>query len=147
MKKGKDFIPTSTVKRVAFYTRITTDDTNSDFSYESLSNYYTDMVNSHADWSLIDIYIDEQTSDMPYQHREALNKLIADCKSGKIDLIVAKSVSCFSRNVLECIDCVRKLASMQPPVCVYFEMEDIATTLDFKGDIASFYKDANDERK
>ena len=53
--------------------------------------------------------------------------MIEDCKAGKIDLIVTKSVSRFARNVLDCIGYSRELASMQPPIGIFFETENIYT--------------------
>ena len=53
--------------------------------------------------------------------------MIRDCEDGRIDLIVTKSVSRFSRNVYDCIGYVRKLAALKHPVGVYFETEQIYT--------------------
>ncbi len=53
--------------------------------------------------------------------------MIAECTKGKIDLIVTKSVSRFSRNVVDCIDTIRMLKSLNPPVRVFFESEGIDT--------------------
>lgn len=60
-------------------------------------------------------------------HRDAFIRMIADCKAGKIDLIVTKSVSRFARNIIDCIGYVRELKAMQPPVEVFFETENIHT--------------------
>jgi DNA invertase Pin-like site-specific DNA recombinase len=70
---------------------------------------------------------DEGISGTSLKHRDAFVKMLADCKAGKIDLIVTKSVSRFARNVVDCIGCVRQLAAMQPPIGVFFEMENIYT--------------------
>lgn len=51
--------------------------------------------------------------------------MIADCKAGKIDMIVTKSVSRFARNVEDFIGTVRSLAERRPPVGVFFESEAI----------------------
>lgn len=56
--------------------------------------------------------------------------MIEDCKAGKIDLIVTKSVSRFARNVVDCIGYVRQLAAMRPAVGIFFEMESIYTLND-----------------
>lgn len=53
--------------------------------------------------------------------------MIQDCKDGKIDLIITKSISRFARNTLDCISYVRQLRSLTPPVAIYFENENLNT--------------------
>lgn len=53
--------------------------------------------------------------------------MIADCEAGKIDLILTKSISRFTRNTLDCLDVVRKLKGLNPPVGVCFETENLNT--------------------
>ena len=53
--------------------------------------------------------------------------MINDCRAGKIDLIITKSVARFARNVVDCIKHVRELAALNPPVAVFFETENIYT--------------------
>ena len=114
-------------KRVAVYARVSTDDPRQTSSYELQKNHYTDMVNHHSDWDLVDIYADEGISGTSLQHRDAFIRMIDDCKAGKIDLIVTKSVSRFARNVLDCIGYVRQLKAMNPPIGILFETENIFT--------------------
>ena len=47
--------------------------------------------------------------------------MIEDCKTGKIDLIVTKSVSRFARNVVDCIKYARDLRALSPPVGIYLK--------------------------
>ena len=53
--------------------------------------------------------------------------MIEDCKDGKIDLIITKSVSRLSRNILDCISYVRQLRALPKPVGILFETENIYT--------------------
>jgi len=114
-------------KRVAVYARVSTDDPRQTSSYELQKNHYQDVVSRHPGWKLIEIYADEGISGTSLQHRDSFVRMIADCRAGKIDLIVTKSVSRFARNVLDCIGYVRQLAAMQPPIGVFFETENIYT--------------------
>lgn len=114
-------------KRVAVYARVSTGDPHQTSSYELQRNHYTDAVSQHEGWELKEIYADEGISGTSLQHRDAFIRMITDCMAGKIDLIVTKSVSRFSRNVLDCIGYVRKLAALDPPVEIYFETEGIHT--------------------
>ena len=45
--------------------------------------------------------------------------MIDDCVAGKIDLIITKSVSRFSRNVVDCLSVVRQLGNLTPRVGVF----------------------------
>ena len=54
-------------------------------------------------------------------------KMINDCRAGKIDLIVTKSVSRFARNIIDCIGYVGQLKAADPSIGVFFETENIFT--------------------
>ncbi len=123
----EDFYKSKTSKRVAVYARVSTDDPNQTSSYELQKNHYEDLVNSRANWDLVDIYADEGISGTSLQHRDEFVRMINDCRNGYIDLIVTKSVSRFARNIIDCIGYVRQLKAMQPPVGVFFETENIFT--------------------
>ena len=114
-------------KRVAVYARVSTDDPRQTSSYELQKNHYMDVVSRHEGWNLVEIYADEGISGTSLQHRDSFLRMIEDCKAGKIDLIVTKSVSRFARNVLDCIGYVRALKALPQPVAVYFETEGIYT--------------------
>lgn len=114
-------------QRVAVYARVSTDDPNQTSSYELQRNHYQDLVNSHINWILVDIYADEGISGTSLKHRDSFIRMINDCRAGKIDLIITKSVARFARNVVDCIKHVRELAALNPPVAVFFETENIYT--------------------
>lgn len=99
-------------KRVAVYVRVSTDDMSQTSSFELQKNHYEEMVNQHPTWTLTEVYADEGISGTSLQHRNAFIRMIEDCRLGKIDLIVTKSVSRFARNLLDCIGHVRQLAAV-----------------------------------
>lgn len=113
------------VKRVCAYCRVSTDDPNQTSSYELQKNHYEDMIKEHAGWELVGIYADEGISGTSLLHREQFNQMMTDCRAGKIDIILTKSVSRFARNIVDCIAKQRELANMNPPVRVFFETEHI----------------------
>ena len=123
----EDFYKSEVHKRVAVYARVSTDDPNQTSSYELQKNHYEDLVNRRSNWELVDIYADEGISGTSLQHRDSFLRMIADCREGKIDLIVTKSVSRFARNIIDCIGYVRQLKSADPPIGVFFETENIFT--------------------
>lgn len=120
-----DFYNDDSPKRVAVYARVSTDNLQQTSSYELQKNYYTDFVAHHPNWTLVEIYADEGISGTSLKHRDSFNRMIRDCYAGKIDLIVTKSVSRFARNLVDCIDYVRKLKALEPSVGVFFETERI----------------------
>ncbi len=123
----EDFYKSEVHKRVAVYARVSTDDPNQTSSYELQKNHYEDLVNRRDNWELVDIYADEGISGTSLQHRDSFLRMIEDCREGKIDLIVTKSVSRFARNIIDCIGYVRQLKAADPPIGVYFETENIFT--------------------
>lgn len=123
----EDFYKSENHKRVAVYARVSTDDPNQTSSYELQKNHYEDLVNRRTNWELVDIYADEGISGTSLQHRDNFLRMIEDCRLGKIDLIVTKSVSRFARNIIDCIGYVRQLKAENPPIGVFFETENIYT--------------------
>lgn len=123
----EDFYRSENHKRVAVYARVSTDDPNQTSSYELQKNHYEDLVNRRTNWELVDIYADEGISGTSLQHRDNFLRMIDDCRQGKIDLIVTKSVSRFARNIIDCIGYVRQLKAENPPIGVFFETENIYT--------------------
>lgn len=117
----------NSIKRVAAYCRVSTDDPNQTSSYELQVNHYKEYIKEHAGWQYVDVYADEGISGTSLQHREEFHRLINDCYEGKIDLIVTKSVSRFARNIVDCIKTVRELANSKYHVGVLFETEHIYT--------------------
>lgn len=125
-QKERLFEDTS-LKRVCAYCRVSTDDAKQTSSYELQKNHYEEMILEHPGWELVGIYADEGISGTSMKHRDAFNRMMADCKAGKIDLIITKSVSRFARNIVDCIANVRELAALPKPVGVFFETEHIDT--------------------
>ncbi len=128
-RKKADFYDDA-ARRVAVYVRVSTDDPRQTSSYELQKNYYEDMVRRHGNWTLIGIYADEGISGTSLSHREAFKRMIQDCKAGKIDMIITKSVSRFARNIVDCIGITRELGALRPPVGVFFETEQLFTLKD-----------------
>ena len=101
-------------------------------SYENQVSYYRDYILKHKDYELVDIYADEGISATNTKKRDAFNRLIQDCRGGKVDRILVKSISRFARNTLDCIKYVRELKELG--IGVTFEKENI-DSLDSKGEV------------
>lgn len=129
--------------RVAVYARVSTDNAEQTTSIELQKKYYEEFVNNHPNWKLVAIYSDDGKSGTSDEHRDGFKDMIAACKAGKVDLIICKSISRFSRNNEILLRTVRELSELSNPVGIYFETEAIYTlqedsemALSFQGTMA-----------
>lgn len=129
MSKNVTIIPPSEgrndVLRVAAYCRVSSDSSDQLHSYAAQIRKYTEEIAHHKDWKLVDIYADEGLTGTRMDKREDFNRMLSDCRKGRIDKILVKSVSRFARNTKDCLAVLRELMSLG--VTVYFEKEDINT--------------------
>lgn len=119
-------------RRTAGYARVSTDSEEQFTSYEAQVDYYTNFIKSRDDWEFVKVYTDEGISGTNTKKREGFRRMIQDALSGKIDLIVTKSVSRFARNTVDSLTTVRQLK--EKGIEIYFEKENI-WTLDSKGGV------------
>ena len=73
------------------------------------------------------IYVDEGISGTRTKNRDGFNQMIKDCKAGKIDLILTKSISRFARNTVDAIHYSRLLKNLNKPCFIFFEKENVST--------------------
>lgn len=106
-------------KRVAAYTRVSTDSDEQFTSYEAQVDFYTRHIQSNPEWEFVGVYADEGVAGTSTKHREGFNRMINDAVSGKIDLILTKSISRFARNTVDSLTTIRKLK--EKGIEVYFE--------------------------
>lgn len=92
---------------MAAYCRVSTDQLEQLSSYEAQVEYYTNYISNQSDYELAGIYADEGRSATSTKKRDQFNQMISDCKAGKVDLIITKSISRFARNTLDCLNYVR----------------------------------------
>ena len=118
--------------RVGAYCRVSTDTEDQLNSYNSQVKYYTDLINSKQEWTLVDIYADEGITGTQVGKRENFQRMINDCAEGKIDMIITKSISRFARNTVDTLQFVRKLKERN--IAVFFEEENI-NTLSMDGEL------------
>lgn len=119
-------------KRVAAYARVSTDSEEQLSSYEAQVEFYTRCIKGNPGWEFVDVYTDEGISGTNIRKREGFNRMVNDALSGKIDLILTKSISRFARNTVDTLTTVRTPKAHK--VEVYFEKENIYT-LDAKGEV------------
>lgn len=109
-------------KRVAAYARVSSSNDAMHHSLSAQISYYSSLIQSNPNWQFVGVYADEGKTGTN-EDREQFQQLLADCRAGKIDLILVKSISRLSRNTLTVLKTVRELKLLG--VDVYFEEQRI----------------------
>lgn len=128
-RRDVEFIPATVTSdsadkpklRVAAYCRVSTLEDAQAGSFELQIQHFQQMIAANDRWEEVGIYADEGKSGTNMKKRPQFQKMIQDCRDGKIDLILTKSVSRFARNTMDCLRVIRELKALNPPVGVYFE--------------------------
>lgn len=111
--------------RVAAYARVSTRSDEQLLSLETQKEHYDNYINANPEWEYAGLYYDEGISGTKVEKRDGLQALLKDCEDGKIDRVITKSISRFSRNTTDCLEMVRTLARLN--IFLYFEKENIDT--------------------
>ncbi|MFR2774378.1 MAG: recombinase family protein [Anaerostipes sp.] len=111
--------------RVAAYCRVSTSNDAQLESLETQKAHYESYITSRDDWQFAGLYFDEGITGTKKEKRPELMRMMQDCAAKKIDFIITKSISRFSRNTTDCLELVRKLLELDVPI--YFEKENINT--------------------
>lgn len=110
------------IVRVAAYARVSADKDAAFHSLEAQTEYYEKYVAAHPDWELTGVYSDNGISGTTI-NRPEFQRMLEDCRAGKIDLVITKSVTRFARNTVILLETVRELKKMG--IDCYFEKEDM----------------------
>ena len=117
---------------MAAYCRVSTDREEQLLSYENQLRYYKSYIESNPNYEFAGIYADEGITATNTKKRDDFNRMIEDCRNGKIDRIITKSISRFARNTLDCLNYVRELKNLG--IGITFEKENI-NTLESSGEV------------
>lgn len=112
---------------VAAYIRVSTENDEQTSSFELQYNDFSERIQANPNWNFVGIYADEGISGTELSHRKGMLQMLEDCRAGKIDYILAKSIARFARNVVDCLSIIEELKTMNPPVGVYFEADNLYT--------------------
>ena len=123
LRKGKTIYDMNL--RVGYYARVSTDKDDQLNSLENQQNYFEEMIAENKNWQLVRGYIDEGISGTAVKHRDSFLKMIEDATLGKIDLILTKEISRFSRNTVDSIKYTEYL--LKNGVIVYFLSDNLNT--------------------
>lgn len=111
-------------KRVAAYARVSSGKEAMLNSLSAQVSIYSDLIQRNPEWRYIGVYADEGITGTK-DSRPEFQRLLADCRAGRIDMVITKSISRFARNTVTLLETVRELKAIG--VDVYFEEQNIHT--------------------
>ena len=112
--------------RVAAYARVSSSSEDQLNSFAAQNAHYTELITSNPEWEFVDVYADKGITGTSAEKREDFQRLLADCRRGRVDKILVKSSSRFARNAKECLEAIRELKALGVGVC--FEEQGIDTS-------------------
>ena len=113
--------------RTCAYIRVSTDSRDQENSLKNQRAHYEKFIPQYPHWTYVGIFADNGISGTSLRNRTGFQQMVDACKAGKIDLIVVKEVSRFARNVVDCLNTVEELLTLDPPVGIYFENNNLNT--------------------
>lgn len=113
------------LQRVAAYARVSSGKEAMLHSLSEQISYYSDHIQSHPGWEYAGVYADADYTGTK-DSRPEFQRLLADCRAGKIDRILTKSLSRFARNTVTLLEIVREMKALG--VAIVFEKENIDTS-------------------
>lgn len=120
------FTPTAPKpRRVAAYARVSNGKDAMLHSLASQVEYYSHYIRSTPGWEYAGVYADEAKTGTK-DSRENFQRMLTDCRAGRIDRILTKSISRFARNTVTLLETVRELKALG--ISVYFEEQNIDTS-------------------
>ncbi len=109
-------------RRVAAYARVSCDKDTMLHSLAAQIDYYRKYIIRNPEWEFVGAYADEAKTGTK-EDREQFQKLLSDCRSGLIDMVITKSISRFARNTVTLLSSVRELKELN--INVFFEDQGI----------------------
>ena len=81
--------------RVAAYARVSSSSEDQLNSFAAQNAHYTELITANPEWEFVDVYADKGITGTSMKKRDEFNKLIRQCKRGRVDMIIVKSISRF----------------------------------------------------
>ena len=111
--------------RVAAYARVSTNSDEQRTSLDAQKTYYESYIRANPDWDFAGLYYDSGITGTKKDIREGLMRMLEDCRRGKIDHVMVKSISRLARNTVDTLEIVRELTELG--ISILFEKENINT--------------------
>lgn len=116
--------PPKREKRVGIYCRVSTNSMEQLQSLTTQVSHLTRLTATVPQWLLSDVYMDIATSKTGSSRKE-FNRMLEDCKSHKLEIVITKDVSRFGRDTVEVLDAFNQLKVLG--VRVIFEGNSLDT--------------------
>ena len=110
-------------RKVGIYARVSTQHEAQIHALKNQLQWYDEQLKKHPNWTVVDYYIDEGITGTQAKKRKNFLRMIADAEDGKIDLIVTREVSRFSRNTKETLEYTQNLEAIG--VEIYFISQEL----------------------
>ena len=110
-------------KRTAAYSRVSYGKEAMLHSLSAQVSYYSDYIQKRADWEFAGVYAD--TISGTRDSRAEFQRLLEDCRAGKIEQVITKSITRFARNTVTLLQTVRELKLLG--IDIFFEEQNIHT--------------------
>lgn len=117
-------LPPKREKRVGIYCRVSTNSADQLKSLTAQVSAMTRLTAVNPKWLLVDVYIDIASSKTGSSRKE-FSRMLQDCKSRDIEIILTKSISRFGRDTVDILDALNQLRVLG--VRVIFEQEVLDT--------------------
>jgi len=117
-------LPPKREKRVGIYCRVSTNSADQLKSLAAQVSALTRLTAANPKWLLVDVYIDVASSKTGSTRKE-FTRMLQDCKSRDIEIVLTKSISRFGRDTVEILDALNQLRALG--VRVIFEQEVLDT--------------------
>lgn len=112
-------------KRVGIYCRVSTNSVEQLQSLAAQVSHLTRRTATMPQYVLADVYMDVAISKTGSSRKE-FNRMLEDCRSYKLNLVLTKNISRFGRDTVEILEALNQLK--QCGVRVIFEQEELDTT-------------------
>ena len=117
-------LPPKREKRVGIYCRVSTNSADQLKSLTAQISALTRLTAANPKWLLVDVYIDIASSKAGSSRKE-FTRMLTDCKSRVIEIVLTKSISRFGRDTVEILDALNQLKLLG--IRVIFEQEQLDT--------------------
>ena len=114
--------PIPKLKKVAAYARVSSGKDEMLHSLSAQVSAYSRMIQNHKGWQYAGVYADTAKTGTK-DSRENFQRLMEDCRAGKINMVITKSISRFARNTVTLLSAIRELRAIG--VDVFFEEQNI----------------------
>lgn len=79
--------------RVAAYARVSSNSEDQIHSFAAQNAYYTELITGNPEWEFVDVYADEGITGTSAEKRDDFQRLLKDCRRGRIDKVLTKSTA------------------------------------------------------